>query len=64
MDLGPRPTVYGPRTGVEALGWHHFQSNFENCSIIAHDIPVFSMQNECRAGELSVGGSTRGLHGS
>ena len=35
--LGPRPTVYGPRTGVEALGRHHFQSHLENCGIIAHD---------------------------
>ena len=37
--LGPRPTVYGPRTGVEALGRHHFQSHLENCGIIAHDWP-------------------------
>ena len=33
--LGPRPTIYGPRTGVEALGRHHFQSHSENCGIMA-----------------------------
>ena len=33
-------SVYLPRTVMEALGQHHFQSHSENCGIMAHIVTI------------------------